>query len=91
MPTALHPEDIKAALRKRHGSVVAFELARGLPAQSVKDVFSRRRPRRNAVEAVAEELGVAPQQIDPHFKSDSQAAVNTRVTARNQIAPSGAR
>ncbi|MDX1966578.1 MAG: helix-turn-helix domain-containing protein, partial [Planctomycetaceae bacterium] len=35
----IHPEDIKAALRKRFKSVAAFERAHGLPRGSVTDLF----------------------------------------------------
>lgn len=38
----LHREDIKAALRKRHGTLVAFETKRALPKGSVKDVLRGR-------------------------------------------------
>jgi lambda repressor-like predicted transcriptional regulator len=38
-----HPEDIKAALRKQHGSVFAFEDAHGLPRKSVSDFLRGRR------------------------------------------------
>ena len=53
----LHREEIKARLRMIHGSVVAFEQARGLPAKSVKDVL-RGRASRATAEAIARELGV---------------------------------
>lgn len=37
-----HKEDVKAVLRKRYGSVCAFEKAKGLPPQSVSDVLRGR-------------------------------------------------
>jgi len=52
-----HWEDIKAALRKRHGSLSAFEDKRSLPRNSVKDV-GRGRASRSTAEAIASELGV---------------------------------
>lgn len=41
-----HPEDIKAALRKQYGSVVAFERAKKLPHKSVSDWLRGRKSRR---------------------------------------------
>jgi lambda repressor-like predicted transcriptional regulator len=38
----IHKEDIKGALRKRYGTLIAFELAHDLPRQSVKDVLRGR-------------------------------------------------
>lgn len=56
MVTAPHPEDVKAALRKKHRSVAAFERNRGLPERSVRDVLiGKSRPR--IAKAIAEELG----------------------------------
>lgn len=40
--TRYHREDIKAALRKRFGSLLDFERVRGLPANSTKDVLRGR-------------------------------------------------
>lgn len=34
-----HPEDIKAAVRKRYGSLLAFERAHGVYKQAVSDVL----------------------------------------------------
>ena len=42
MAKTLHKEDIKSDIRKRHGSLVAFERKRDLPAGSVKDVLRKR-------------------------------------------------
>lgn len=52
MGTPPHPEDIKAAIRKRFKSVAAFERAKGLPARSVKDVL-RGRSRPAVAKAIA--------------------------------------
>ncbi len=54
----LHREDIKAELRKRHGTVVAFATNRGLKPQAVAD-WLRGRTSAAVAEAVAGELGVA--------------------------------
>lgn len=35
----LHPEDVKAAIRKRFGSLLKFEENEGLPRQSVTDLL----------------------------------------------------
>ena len=48
----LHPEDIKAALRKRFGSVFAFEDAHGLPRKSVSD-FLRGRANQRVKDAIS--------------------------------------
>ena len=38
----MHPHDIKAEIRKRYGSLAAFERAFKLPAKSVTDVCRER-------------------------------------------------
>jgi lambda repressor-like predicted transcriptional regulator len=45
MLITMHPEDVKAGIRKRFGTIAAFELAKGLPPKSVNDVL---RGRQNA-------------------------------------------
>lgn len=50
-----HPEDIKAAIRKRHGSLRAFHEAKGLPKRAVSDML-RGRPSRRVTEAVEQVL-----------------------------------
>lgn len=52
-----HHEDIKAAIRKRYGSLAAFEVAKGLPNQSVRDVLRGRASERIAI-VIAAELGL---------------------------------
>lgn len=56
--TIQHPEDIKAAIRKRYRSTAAFETAKGLPKSSVRDVLRGKASERTAT-AIAEELGVS--------------------------------
>lgn len=51
----MHPEDIKAALRKKFGSVFAFEDAHELPRKSVSD-FLRGRPNQRVKDAIAKVL-----------------------------------
>lgn len=57
----MHPEDIKAALRKRHGSVFAFEDANDLPRKSVSD-FLRGRSNKRVAKAIAK--AVSPSKAD---------------------------
>lgn len=57
----MHPEDIKAALRKRFGSVFAFEDANDLPRKSVSD-FLRGRPNQRVKDAIAKVL--SPEQSE---------------------------
>jgi lambda repressor-like predicted transcriptional regulator len=42
MLATMHPEDIKAGLRKRYGTVAAFERAKGLPDKSVNEILRGR-------------------------------------------------
>lgn len=56
MPKTRHKEHIKADIRERHGSLVAFEAKRGLPVGSVKDVL-RKRSIAKTEQAISEELG----------------------------------
>jgi hypothetical protein len=53
---SMHPEDVKAELRKRFGSVAAFERAFRLPEKSVTDLLRGRTSGRvsGAVESVIE-------------------------------------
>lgn len=53
----LHPENIKAELRKKFGTLRAFERAKGLPTASTVDVLRGRAVTRTA-KAIAVELGV---------------------------------
>lgn len=53
----IHREDVKAALRKRYGSIENFATLVGMEAQAVRDLL---RGKSNAAKAVvAKELGVA--------------------------------
>jgi lambda repressor-like predicted transcriptional regulator len=44
----MHPEDVKAGLRKRFGTVRSFERANDLPRHSVTDLLRGRRSERVA-------------------------------------------
>lgn len=45
-PRSMHREDVKAELRKRFGSVAAFERKAKIPEKSVNDVLRGRRSAR---------------------------------------------
>jgi ParB-like chromosome segregation protein Spo0J len=47
----LHPEDVKAALKKRYGTVVNFEKVKDLPKGGVNDVL-RGRPSKRVEDAI---------------------------------------
>jgi len=59
--TIIHREDVKAILRKRYGSVEAFQEAQGLEGQQVRDLLRGRSAAARV--AVAKELGVDPDQL----------------------------
>lgn len=58
----MHPEDIKAALRKQFGSVFAFEDAAALPRKSVSD-FLRGRPNQRVRDAIDKILSPAVSEL----------------------------
>lgn len=60
MLATMHPEDIKAGLRKRYGTVADFERAKGLPAKSVSEVLRGR-----AWQRIAEAVEAALQEEEP--------------------------
>ena len=65
----VHKEDIKAQIRKLHGSLAAFEVARGLPRQSTRDVLRGRAVTQTA-RAIAAELNSTVEALFPgRFKS----------------------
>ena len=53
----MHPEDVKAAIRKRYGTVARFVSEHNLPTSGVSDLFRGRTSARvaNAVEKVLAE------------------------------------
>lgn len=61
---SMHPEDVKAVIRKRHGTISAFLAEKNLPATGVADLFRGRKsePVRQAVEQLLKEA--AAQSID---------------------------
>ena len=62
---AMHKEDVKAVLRKRFGSVAAFERAESLAAQSVSEVLRGRPSKRtrDAIERILREQAAAAESI----------------------------
>lgn len=72
---AMHPEDVKAGIRKRYGSVAEFERAKGLPPKSVTEIFRGRAWKRvsDAVEAALQE-DVPPRPLSECSDSSSRFA-----------------
>ena len=58
-----HPEDIKADIRKRYGSVTAFEKHYNLPPLSVRDVL-RGKKRAKVARVMAHDLGIPLEDLD---------------------------
>ncbi|PTS88224.1 hypothetical protein DBR17_04905 [Sphingomonas sp. HMWF008] len=52
-----HPEDVKAAIRKKYGTIKRFHEANGLPEKGVQDILRGRASRRvaDAIERVLSE------------------------------------
>lgn len=59
--TEIHREDLKALLRKRYGSLEAFQLRKGLTGQQVRDLL--RGKSSAALAAVAAELNIDPDHL----------------------------
>jgi len=70
----MHPEDVKAAIRKRFGTVAQFTRERGLPEQGVVDLF-RGRSSQRVREAVEEVL--QDQEREQSIKVDDSKAVSS--------------
>lgn len=66
----LHPEEIRAKLRIKFGTLLAFEKARDLPERSVSDVLRGRSIRRTEI-AIADELGVGLHAISRRYAASS--------------------
>lgn len=76
LPGTFHREDIKAAIRKRHQSLAAFERKHGLGTRSVTDaLLGRRRPA--TAKAISELLGHDVKVIFPGIYDDSAVAVDS--------------
>jgi lambda repressor-like predicted transcriptional regulator len=64
----MHPEDVKAALRKKYGSLKAFELAHKLSKGAVCDVVRGGKGRLQTAKVIARELGVSVIDVSPACK-----------------------
>lgn len=69
MLAKMHPEDVKAILRKRFGSVFSFERAKGLPHKGVSNHFSGRTSQRVA-EAIEQEIRLSKTASSKRRSSD---------------------
>lgn len=87
MRSAFHREDIKAGLRKKHGSIAQFERSKGLPQRSVKDVLNGK-SRPDIAKAVAAELDRPPHVVFPDRFSPNGDALSRRNPASHL--PNGA-
>lgn len=65
MATNSHPEDVKAALRKRYGSLIKAAAAQGVGYELLKKSLYLPRPGGNA--AIAKALGTTPHDIWPEW------------------------
>jgi Ner family transcriptional regulator len=63
-----HPEDVKAAIRKRGVTMTELSLRHGLAENAVRMTLRRRWPRVEAI--IAAHLGVRPEQIWPSRYTD---------------------
>lgn len=85
MPAGMHREDVKAALRKRFGSIQQFERDRALPPKSVSDVL-RGRTNERVSQAIQQALSSAPPPSDESDKSDeTRRAVKTLRPKKSQV------
>jgi lambda repressor-like predicted transcriptional regulator len=73
----MHPEDIKAEIRKRHGSMIAFAEARGLPRQGVSNLLNGRISRPVA-KAIAKELNMPLKLVFPDIKPFAYAKASLK-------------
>jgi Ner family transcriptional regulator len=63
---ALHPEDIKAGLRKRGSSLSKIARSLGLHRTTISNVLYGRQSRRVRI-AIAQQLGMKPEQLWPNL------------------------
>lgn len=81
----MHKEDIKAALRKTHNTLVAFEIVKGLPPNSVKDVL-RGRASAKTEKAIAKALNLPLHELFPRRYPDPKGVEPS--TKRDNSTPS---
>jgi lambda repressor-like predicted transcriptional regulator len=82
MLATMHPEDIKAGLRKRYGTVAAFERAKGLPDKSVNEILRGRTWKKvtAAVEKALQEP-IPPAELSEVSDGNSQSGKSHRLNA----------
>lgn len=80
----MHPEDVKAAIRKRFGTVARFIEAHDLPLTGVSDLFRGRTSKRvrDAVEAVLKEQ---EESIDLDCSDEATAAHHQNGARRKAV------
>ncbi len=83
MRRAVHPEDIKATIRKRFGSLGSFEKARTLKARSVTDVLRGKRSRKTA-QAIANEVGKSIHELFPNQYATANADCSSEASATHR-------
>ncbi|QPT08616.1 hypothetical protein [Sphingomonas paucimobilis] len=83
MLTELHREDVKSVLRKKHGSVAAFERANNLPEKSVNDVL-RGRSSARVTKAIENELNEQTPSQSEVSDCSGGGAVSHRLNERGQ-------
>ena len=82
MSESMHPEDIKAGIRKRYGTITAFEQAKGLPEKSVSEIL-RGRTWRKISDAVSQALQEpVPSELSDNPSSHGRVSHRLNVEAR---------
>jgi Ner family transcriptional regulator len=85
-PQDWHPEDIKAAIRKRGTTLEALSLAHGYSRSAVRMALLRPSPAVQAI--VARFLGVAPQELWPsRYEADGSPRRSNRAKGSGRQAP----
>ena len=75
----LHPVDVKAAIKKRFGSVAAFERVKKLPTNGVHDVLRGRTSKR--VSKAIESVLIGPNDTGAQRKAHPKNLVNEKSVA----------
>lgn len=78
--TPLHPEEIKAQLRMRYGTLLKFEQIKGIPPKSVTRVLSGTGWLIAAM-AIADELGVPLHRVSSHYYQKLTSPGDTKISS----------
>lgn len=70
-PAKLHPEDVKAEIRKRYGSLAEFERRNGFPPLSARDVL-RGKSRSKIAKAIADAIDMDVTELEVFKKSHNR-------------------